>query len=377
MNFSMDQGVFMLEARKTWVEKKLVLIGPEASPEINGRHFFQGPITYYWLAIMGVLGGWDPVKITFWITALSFISLIFLYKTAEKIGGKREALVAVAIWAGLPKAIDFAGLIWNPSLLLILVPPMLYFGTRAIQEKKWWQFWIWGILMGWGLQCHFQAILMIILALAVLAIKKAKVREWSWWFGGLVSGYLPLLVFDVRNNFYNVKTIWEWLSTRQGGFEIQQFYFLEFLPIGVMAVAKIVSRWKRLTVGLIAGLWLVTAWSIAREENAKGMPIFWHYSDLKKTSDIVAGRVADGFNVVNLLSGDSRFYPLRYLLAVEGKEVRPVDGYERAKQLWVVNYKNNNWKISNNWEMAMAVKMREVNRFEINTQVELIELEQL
>jgi len=185
INFSMDQGESMLMAYEIWSQRQITLIGPRASPVINGRHFFHGPITYYWLIIVGIIGDWDPVKITWIITLMSLISMVFLYKAAAKLFSKKVAILTIIIWTLLPKSIDFAGLIWNPNLLLIFVAPTLYVGILAIKDKKWWQFGLLGILLGWCLQCHFQAGLMIVLAGAVMNFKRIKLSKWIFYWRDL------------------------------------------------------------------------------------------------------------------------------------------------------------------------------------------------
>lgn len=369
MNFSMDQGLFMLKAWEIWNDRKLELIGPSASPIVNGRHFFQGPITYYWLVFVGILVRWDPIKITWVITLMSLVSMGFLYLVASKIFSKKIGNLSVIIWTFLPMAIDFAGLIWNPSLLLILVPPTLYVGVLAIKEKKWWLYGIFGLFLGFCLQCHFQAVLLVFLAGVVLLFRKTILKNWILIFGGLLVGYSPLIIFDLRNNFYNIKTIFEWLGQRGNGFEFQQFYFLEFLPILTILVAKVFYRWRYF---LIAVLVMCCGWSVMGQGQAEGMPMFWRYKDLTKSGQIIMKKSGGEFNVVNLLSGDTRFYPLRYLLTVKDKVPMSVDKYDT--ELWVAAYKGTDLKNSNVWELEKMKNMKEVSRIEINPMVELIQL---
>lgn len=369
MNFSMDQGESMLKAWEIWNEKKLTLIGPSASPVINGRHFFHGPITYYWLVFSGVLGEWDPIWITGIITSMSLISMGFIYLAAKKLFGKGVGGLSVVMWTLLPWAIDFSGWIWNPNLLLILVPPTLYVGVLAIKEKKWWQFGILGVLLGWDLQCHFQAGLLIILTGTVMILRRIKLSKWVYLLVGFLIGYSPLIIFDLRNNFYNIKTIFEWVGQRGDGFALQQFYFLEFLPILTILVAKIFYRWK---IFLLGGLIIFLGWSVMGQTQVKGMPMFWNYSNLKNTKEIIVRKAGNEYNVVNLLSGDTRFYSLRYLLTVEGKSPMPIDKYD--KELWIISYRGDDLKNSTIWELEKAGMMEEKDRIEINPMVDLIEL---
>jgi len=187
---------------------------------------------------------------------------------------------------------------------------------------------------------------------------------------GFIVGYSPLIIFDFRNNFYNIKTIFEWLRQGGGEFSLQQFYFLEFLPILTILAARMFHKWK---IALVLGLTIFLGWSLINQNQAKGMPVFWNYRDLKVTSEIIINQSGNEFNVINLLSGDTRFYPLRYLLTV-GKKA-PMDTSTYNKELWVVSYKNYNLKESTAWEMKDANKMKEISRTEINPNIDLIKLE--
>jgi hypothetical protein len=77
---------------------------------------------------------------------------------------------------------------------------------------------------------------------------------------------------------------------------------------------------------------------------AKGMPKDWSYTSLKLTESIITQDVSGKFNVVNLLSGDTKFFPLRYLLKIKGKHVESSENYKisinymvsRNQTLWLI-----------------------------------------
>jgi hypothetical protein len=56
--------------------------------------------------------------------------------------------------------------------------------------------------------------------------------------GGIILGWLPLIIFEVRNNFYNSKTIIQWLITSRGSNLIfQEYYYLWIVPVLMVGVA--------------------------------------------------------------------------------------------------------------------------------------------
>lgn len=375
MNFSMDQGKEMLVAWEMWQNKKVTLIGPEASMTYEGRHFFHGPITYYWLVALGVLGGWDPIRVTWLITLMSLVSMGCLYLAVKKRWGGQTAWLTVVLWTLLPKAIDFAGLIWNPSLLLILVPISWWFFEIALEKRRWWMWLVVGVGLGWMVQSHFQAGLLVILVGVILFFKKIRLDEWLGFVLGLIGGYLPLIVFDIRNDFYNVKTLWGWLgSKKENGVEVQQFYFLWFLPLGIATAASWLKNKKWLMMVVVVTLLIWSVYEVGFVKQAKGMPLSWNYNDLRRVEKIILDNAGEEYNVINLLSGDTRFYPMRFLLIRDGAKILPEDNYENIGEAWVITSYELKTKQNLPWEVEVNKDKKVVGKWEINEEVELVKL---
>ncbi|MDD4027277.1 MAG: hypothetical protein PHO75_03780, partial [Candidatus Shapirobacteria bacterium] len=61
VNFSMDQGIFLLKSWDIYQNKKITLIGPTASPIVHGHQFFQGPLIYYSLILVMLMSNWNVI----------------------------------------------------------------------------------------------------------------------------------------------------------------------------------------------------------------------------------------------------------------------------------------------------------------------------
>lgn len=370
MNFSMDQGTEMLRAWEIWKNKEITMLGPTASPEVNGRHFFNGSVVYYWLVGLGLLTRWEPVGIAWGLAIMSLISLGFWWLAVRSCWGEKTAWIMVLIWTLLPKAIDFGPLIWNPNMLLILTGPIAFFWTKRNYVGL-------GIMLGLALQCHFQAGLIIILIGITMMLRKCGGIEWLKIIVGGIVGYAPLLIFDIRNNFYNIKTLGEWLVTPKKDFGVQEFYFLEFLPLLVALVAKFLTKNKSLIRLVIIGLLSWSIYEVGFLKQAKGMATDWRYIDLKKTGEIIKKEAGNNFNIVNTLSGDIRFYPLRYWLIKEGKAPMAENKYENMGEVWVVKYNLQSTIInlqSEPWELEVNKDKKVAGTWKINDKVELVRL---
>jgi hypothetical protein len=327
--------------------------------------------TVLWLA------GWNPLIASYALVFLNLIGLVFLYLAAKKIGGDRMATDSAIIYVFLPVSINYSNFLWNPNFLLILTPIFLWFLASALKNKNPFWFLYSGIMAGVCLQFHFQFTLIIFGTGLIMLLKKEKLKNLIVFMVGMTLGYSPLLVFDLRNNFYNIRTIFEWLKFGSDEkFNFQIYYFLAFIPIFSLFFGLIISKLNK--VFIRSGLFLVLivySFSIKITQNrALGMPEHWTYSDLDRAAKIIE-REGHNFNIVNLLSGDTRFYSLRYLLIKENKEPRPIDSYEFADQLFIVSYDDIE-KTKNNpvWEISSFGKSTLKRKWKLNQKVNLYEL---
>jgi|GEM_PF-3157659 len=346
LNFSMDQGMFASRSLEIWQNKEIRLLGPPASPMVEGRQFFQGPLTYYYIIGLGIIGRWNPLVMSWVQVWLILITNLYLWKVIQSKINEKTAWIYLIFVAFCPIFIKYSNFIWNPNILLLTTPLLM----AAFLKKRWL---IFGIIAGLSLQLHFQSVPIVLAILGWLFYyEKRKIIN----FGvGVVIGYLPLILFDLRNEFYNIMTIWLWLTgDSKGKVVLQEYYVLAVALIFVLGLSIWIGRikwWQRAIVIGVIIIWGL--FCILFQQETIGMPKNWSYTDLITTKQIVLKNVDGKFNVVNLLSGDSRFYPLRYLLIINNKKVEKVDDYKLIDQLFVVDKKGAEEKInsSNLWEI--------------------------
>jgi len=343
VNFSMDQGMFMIRAREIWINKEITLLGPPASPIVDGRHFFQGPITYYLLTGLELLGNWEVIKISWLMAILGLVGMWFLFKTIAMVANEKAAWIGALLYCFLPITINFSNFIWNPNFLLILTPIYLYFLVKAIKKNSRWLMFLAGIMGGVGLQFHFQFVPILGISAIYLLIKNRKI----WWCFvlGAIIGYLPLIVFDIRNNFYNLRTIFLWLMIGDKKRGFFAYDYLVYIPI-------LITIWSvkikpKINILILTGVIIWSIVGIVNQKQSAYMPNNWTYKDLAKTEKIILEKSRGKFNVVNLLSGDSRFYSLRYLLKIDS------ENYKNIEELMVVEKKDRQKNIeeSSLWEI--------------------------
>lgn len=374
INFSMDQGESLLRVRELWKNRELTLLGPPSSLTVFGRQFFFGPMVYYLLMGIMLLANWQPIRGAVILVLLNLGSMIFLYLGVKKLINKKVARLSCLLWVFCPASIDYSNNLWNPSLMLLIIPVAIYFFALTAKRGKFFDFGLLGLSLGVGLQLHFQVAILIGLAAFFIIIRKEG-KGIFWYCLGLIIGYAPLLLFDIRNNFYNIKTMWEWLIWGQKTeLKLFDYYFLSWWPIIIIILGWMANKYRYLGIIIMIVLTVIAGKTLDRTQ-AKGMPGFWNYEDLEKTQKIISEQKNEkNFNIVNLLSGDTRFWPLRYLLTIKGIEPMPIDKYGEAEQLMVVAY--NNQKVIDNpvWEISSMGKSKIDNVWQINEQVSLYRL---
>jgi hypothetical protein len=381
VNFSMDQGLFLLRSFEIYQNKEITLIGPTASPLVNGHHFFQGPLIYYSIIFLMLISGWNVIVASYFLVFFNFLALIFLYLAIKKIFNKKIATITSLLFIFLPVSINFSNFLWNPNFLLILTPIFIFLGSKSINNKNYWWFLIWGILGGICLQFHFQFVLILFLTFLFLFFKKQNWKNIFLFISGTIIGYLPLLIFDLRNNFYNIRTIWEWIKCgNDQSFSPQIYYFLSFIPFVCLGLAWIISRLKNkliLILMLIVLIFYSFCFKFSQKE-AFGMPKGWNYPLQKQTVEkILENGCPKNFNVASTISGDTRSYNLRFLLTIKGCKPMGVEEYPIAKKLFLVAPTDRSLETESVWELSSLGEFK-INRQEnLTSNIVFYELEKI
>lgn len=376
VNFSMDQGMFCVRALEIWKNKEITLLGPAASPKVDGRQFFQGPLIYYSIIGIMLISAWDPIRASLIMVVLNFFGLAFLWMAVKEIFDARVAKTAVVIWTFLPMIINFSNFIWNPNFLLFLTPVYLYLLTKTVIKRDCLWFLGIGIFCGMCLQFHFQMGLLIIGTAGFLMFKRVEIKNFFIWGIGVATGYSPLLVFDLRNNFYNIRTTWLWLTHgSRDAVEWQSYHLLVLWPIWVILVSAFLEKkFKSKSFIVLAFLILYSYWTVVTQKQAFMMPKDWNYKNLVRLSKVIEDERPREFNIVNLISGDTRFYSLRYLLIRAGIEPLSVDNYPQVKNLYVLSDEEKDVGENNVWEISSARPLSLARKWIVSDKFMLIKL---
>lgn len=369
----MDQGMFMLRSKEIWDKKEITLLGPTASPIVEGRQFFQGPLVYYCLSLIGLFTNWDPVNISWMMVILGTLGMYFIYKTIRLLSDENSARIGALIYCFFPITVKFSNFVWNPNFLLVLTPIFLYCFVRAIKENSC----LWslgaGILAGMGLQFHFQFGPTILISGLYLSIKNRRCL--MPFLFGLFVGYLPLIIFDLRNNFYNIRTIILWItSSHKENTQIQWHYVLSYIVILIVPIAILINKLEFKIKTAVIAVMIAIFISIIRLDINNDLTIS---SQNKIVHIILAEGCPSNYNVASTVTGDTRAYNLRYLLTIRGCPPEEVDKYPETKTLFLMAPVDRPIETETVWEVTSLGKIIVKQRTSINDKVILYELEKL
>jgi hypothetical protein len=183
------------------------LVGPRTGP----ADMFTGPLIYYVCALLLVIIP-SPWVIVATSVFLAFLTGIFLYLLLRRyVKQEKLFIVYFSIWALSPYIIYLDRIPWNPNLSF-LSSILVFFPLLKIAKEKSFEL-VDCVLISLGIflgyQAHFSGLLLfplsIISALMFLKFTQKSVLLILSSCLGFLSTLLPTIIFDLRNNFPNLK----------------------------------------------------------------------------------------------------------------------------------------------------------------------------
>jgi hypothetical protein len=197
----------------------LKLIGPRV---LSDTGFFLPPYFFYLLAPFYALAKSSPYAVVYFLVFYNLVFFMTAFWILKRLFNQKVALLFLVFWAINPQTLSFDTVAWNPVLVPLLFLLLIY----ALSVSK---FFLAGIVWGLGMSAHFQFLLLAPLFWPF-------VHKNRRYFLSLLTGFgltiLPLVIFDFRNDFLNLRLIGKFLSS--GGAK----NYLAFLPVWDNVVAR-------------------------------------------------------------------------------------------------------------------------------------------
>src|SRR3989344_1088915 len=191
-------------------DHKIRLIGIEAVSYLHHLHY--PPFALYIFAPILYLSGANPISIEISLVFLNGLTAVLVLYLGTKVFELKVGILASLIYA-----ISF--FVQRADRFIWVVGPILFFTTlyflivdKIFAEKKnnFISFLLLGAVAGLALNFHFQAVSFILVTLILTFIYfplKAVLKAQTAFFFGIILFIFPLLIFELRHNFYNLHGI--------------------------------------------------------------------------------------------------------------------------------------------------------------------------
>lgn len=345
LNFSADQATSSYDALKIYQQKRIQLLGPSTSINFEGRNIFNGSAIYYFQLIFLILGNFNPIPSSYFFMLFCSLGIFPLYFGIKWLINQKAALFVIILYTLLPYYIDYTRFLWNPNLQLSLIPVLIFLMGKFHLKRSKLTFFLLSVCSGILLQLHYQFILILLgLIIYYFFYQKLNVRFFFYFATGIIVGFLPIVLFEIRNNFYNLRTVILYIQNLQAslpGADSQSDYSHYFLSVSLFALIIFVSFIKKkinylISCTLFIGLFLYSL-SIYSQKPTHGfrMADHWNYLDEEKVNKIIETENLKNINIANL-SYDTLSSVQKYLL-YKDLNIDNLTDYRSNEFLYVIN----------------------------------------
>ena len=206
------------------------LIGPRVLGDLG---FFLPPYFFYLLAPFYKLFLGSPFSLAYFLGIYDLVFFCVSYLVISKLFNRKTAFAFLLFWSVNPFAVSIDSVSWNPLFVPLLFVLLLYFSERSGFVS--------GMIAGFGLSSHFQ----FLLTLPVIFKKKIKLKFIAFFLAGFFVCLIPLLAFDLKNNFLNLGLLVRFIrgeGTRNS---------LAFLPVWDNVVSGILATGPNRLVSIV------------------------------------------------------------------------------------------------------------------------------
>lgn len=343
LNFSFDQGNGFAHILEMWQNKEITLVGPSSSITADNKQLLQGSIIYYFTLIFALLGNFDPIKSSYIFLLFSSLGIIPLYFGMKKLADQKAALLMIVLYTLLPIFIDYTRFFFGPNFLIPLSTILIYLmGLYKTKPKNIYLFLIFsyiGILM----QFHYQqTVVLLILFIYYSFIKRFNIKLILIMIGGFCLGFSPMILFELKNQFYNLHVISNYLffsKLRSGTpFEILPHRYLGvsifLLALFSTYLHKYISYVLVITIASVLIIVDVFIY-LPKPSHGFGMSPHWNYLMEKKAYEIIKTQKVKNFNIVNHIY-DNLSMVIKFHLKKDGIKMN-YDDYYHNNYLYVIS----------------------------------------
>lgn len=384
VTFGPEQARSLVTSAK-YIREKPSLLGQEYfRVDGNGHKIYSGAVFNYLLVPLILISDYNPVTITAFFTILNLATGIVIYFVAKKIFNRRVAIFSMILFLFNDMMVYHSLFIWNYNLLPLVGIITIYYLAKQNKEHKSINIFILGILSGFGISLQL-LYLFVALAVYVFTILKSKKKlpDSAIFAVGVILGNLPMVLFDVRHNFYNFTALWGYaINTFKGVSDasFSYYYLLPFWPAAAIVAGYLLSKiykFNKVLPFVLLTIYIFINISSTKISFQKplGMPKGLVTADIARASKMIALDANTNFNVTEDLDFDKRAYVLRYYVEyVYGKKPLGEEDYVNPPVIYALLEKGYNFEKSRTWEIYAGGPYKTTRLSDIGEGYELYKL---
>lgn len=349
LNFSFDQAWGATRVMQIWKEKEFTLVGPGSSIVVKGKQILQGSINYYFYLIFLLLGNFDPIISSYLFMLFAAVMVIPLFYGVRLLINQKTAIFVLVVYSLLPLYIDFTRFFFGPNYQFTLIPLLVYFMGLYRKREKTIHLLLVFFMIGILSQFHYATLILfpLLFSYYYFNLRTEPVKLYRLIFissTGFLIGFSPIILFEIKNNFYNLKVLFEYFkySRNIGNFALLPHRYLSLSLLLLIFIAG--SFKKKITDILIFTFFFLLLFLdlfiyLPKPKQAFGMAKNWNYLMEKKAYEFIKKENLKDFNIVNLIY-DNLSVAIKYQMKKEGTVIN-YDDYYHNKYLFVINNDEN------------------------------------
>ena len=280
---------------------------------------------------------------------LGVITTIIVYAVGKSLTG-------TLFYAAYPWTMLYSRNDWLPSAIPLFTATMLL----ALVKRRF--FWA-GLSIAFATQLHTTAGIILFVALAYLVFNRPLLTLRNLFFLGLglLIGFSPMIIFDLRHDFLYTKTYLNLLAVRpyKGLFP---HYFIWSIPL-VGALWRYFPRKFGLLLVVLC-LFVTIEWLATAPREVPRNPRV-----ISKIAKIIVAdnnKLKGSFNIASFVDPETRGTAYRYFLDLYGNKPLNYDQYHQSDYLYVVTYESVEKIMSTNvYEITSFSPKRATARWQI------------
>lgn len=260
-----DQARDALVAREALRQHKIPVLGPFS----QAGSFVMGPI-WYWLVALAT-SIYPTSILTPWIVlTISYVLVVYLMiLIGKELDSKSLALILGIFTAVSTAQIAQSANLTNPSGIAILSASALYFAIKYVKTGRKLFIFLSSLFVSLAINVHLQAIGLLFLIPSMVAIQRPNLKKILLLLTGIVIPFIPLIVFDIAHNFYNARSMIDYILYGQYRIYVPNRWLTYVGIFWPNAWAKVIGGWVVLGYLTIGFLTITTLYTLIKKKITK------------------------------------------------------------------------------------------------------------